>query len=440
MSASADGYVLRIAANRREVLQESIKQGYGISEAVPKFEHSRSAPVLVLLSFVDDKLTHVADGLKGNGGGTQQNLLRMSNVELLPKPLPFKSLVDAAPSSVRAHLRDRLDQGGLLAPKSLGVTVDALIKLEPKIAQRLARYSERRVSYIGRLSETSKSNLALQKESLNVALRIAKIDPDTVTQWAPPDEEIPRSYLDGIQEVPVREDLMVIADAEVFPGLDIVGRDVQTATKIFSKGSTRLRVTMANRQPLEAQTGADLLYFNETYNSFIMVQYKAMRPEARHGDTRTHVYRPDDQLIEEIRRMDEIRAVIANIKEPDSLAGYRLNSEPFYLKLCPNTNLNLDDKGLFPGMYFPLEYWKILINDPVTAGPRGGRIVCFENVRRKLSNTDFVQLVASGFIGSRLYQSKFIRALVSKVLAQGKSVTLEVHSVGDADSVELPPV
>src|SRR5262249_42500341 len=155
---------------------------------------------------------------------------------------------DEAPSSVRAHLRDRLDQGGLLAPKSLGVTVDALIRLEPKITQRLARYSERRVSYIGRLSEASKNNLALQKESLNVALRIAGIDPDTVTQWVPPDEAIPRSYLDGVIEAPVREDLMVIADAEVFPGLDIVERDVQTATKIFSKGSTRLRVTMANRQ------------------------------------------------------------------------------------------------------------------------------------------------------------------------------------------------
>jgi len=230
---------------------------------------------------------------------------------------------------------------------------------------------------------------------------------------------------------------MVIADAEAFPGFDLIERDVQTATKVFSKGSTRLRITMANRQPLEAQTGADLIYFNETYQSFVMVQYKAMRDTARHGTIRTNVYRPDVQLDEEIRRMDEVSAAIAHIPATNALRDYRLNSEPFYLKLCPNTNLNLDDKGLFPGMYLPLEYWKLLIVDPTTEGRRGGRIVGFENVRRKLSNTDFIQLVASGFIGSRLYQSEFLHTLISKVLQQGKSVTLAVHKPSEAASRTL---
>jgi len=35
-------------------------------------------------------------------------------------------------------------------------------------------------------------------------------------------------------------------------------------------------VIMANRLPLEEQTGADLIYFNEAYSAFVLVQYKAM--------------------------------------------------------------------------------------------------------------------------------------------------------------------
>jgi len=35
---------------------------------------------------------------------------------------------------------------------------------------------------------------------------------------------------------------------------------------------------MANKLPLEEQTGADLIYYNETFSSFVMVQYKAMNP------------------------------------------------------------------------------------------------------------------------------------------------------------------
>ena len=37
---------------------------------------------------------------------------------------------------------------------------------------------------------------------------------------------------------------------------------------------------MANRLPLEQQTGADLIYFHEKYRSFVMVQYKAMERES----------------------------------------------------------------------------------------------------------------------------------------------------------------
>jgi hypothetical protein len=276
------------------------------------------------------------------------------------------------------------------------------------------------------LPKRSRENLALQKESLNTALRIAKLDPDAVINWLPPEHET-GSYLDGIQTGTVREGLMISADAEVFPGYEFVARDVRTATKTFSNRRTRLRVTVADRQPLEEQTGADLIYFNETYNSFVIVQYKAMRRESG-GFVSPFIYRPDKQLEKEITRMEAVNDVISEITSPDTLPAYRLNSDPFYLKLCPNITLNLDERSLFKGMYFPLSYWRLLLKDPCTEGPRGGRIVTYDNAGRKFNSTEFIQLVSSGFIGSRLYQSDFIRSLIQKVLSENKVVTLAVET------------
>jgi hypothetical protein len=289
MTLAANGYVLRVPSDRVQALLDGIDKGQSISQPVPEFDYSRSTTMLVLLSFRNDEITHVGDGVKGRGGGTQQDLLRISNVEKLPRTVTFDTLAQKAPSAVRHHLQERLQMGGALAPKSLGATVDALLEIEPRIAQRIARYSERRQAFVSSLSERSRENLALQKESLNAVLRIAGMDPDVAINWLPPREGQIGNYLTGVQKPPVREDLMVVADAEGIPGFELVEKDIQTATKIFTKGTTRLRVTMANRQPLEKQTGADLIYFNETYSAFVMVQYKAMRDQLRRGTSFTHI-------------------------------------------------------------------------------------------------------------------------------------------------------
>ena len=64
------------------------------------------------------------------------------------------------------------------------------------------------------------------------------------------------------------------------PGFEAIGEVTHYGSKVFEKTenpAVRLTVIMANRLPLEQQTGADLIYFNEAYRSFAMVQYKAMK-------------------------------------------------------------------------------------------------------------------------------------------------------------------
>jgi hypothetical protein len=77
---------------------------------------------------------------------------------------------------------------------------------------------------------------------------------------------------------------MLATDFSVLPGFEAIRTHPFAAREFRSSDdpSLRLTVIMANRLPLEEQTGADLIYYNETFRSFILVQYKAME-EGSHG-------------------------------------------------------------------------------------------------------------------------------------------------------------
>jgi hypothetical protein len=139
-------------------------------------------------------------------------------------------------------------------------------------------------------------------------------------------------------------------------------------------------------------------------------------------------WRADDKLAEEIGRMDEILKELANLPHENSPTSFRLNANPFFLKICPRMIFNPDDKGLFPGMYLPLELWRCLSTDAATEGPRGGRVLTYDNVGRKLTNTEFVTLVANAWVGTTVPQSEVLARVIEDVIQSGKTVTLAVKS------------
>lgn len=65
----------------------------------------------------------------------------------------------------------------------------------------------------------------------------------------------------------------------------------------------RLTILLANRLPLEEQTGTDLIYFNERFRSFLMVQCKVIKRE----NNETFFRLPDAQLTAEVDRMRALR-------------------------------------------------------------------------------------------------------------------------------------
>lgn len=425
-------YILLVPDTRRELLLNSYEEPGifssqpAVSEPVQRFDHSRRAPLIVFCSFGDGAITHIADGRKGASAGTGLVRLNLSSLEGLPRPIPIADLLERTPKRFRRHVRARLENGGKLPPKSVGAFIDTILGLEPALGARLERFSKRRAERLRGLTHRQRVNLAEQKETLTTALEIAGIGTDEVLAWSPA-EGAPRSFLEGMPQVYLREDAVIVSDFAEIPGFDAI-KQYHFAAREFratDNSNVRLTVMMANRLSLEEQTGADLIYYNETFNSFVLVQYKSLN-HGKHGAE--FRWKPNDKLAEEIGRMDVMLQTFSQAPHDASAASFRLHANPFFLKLCPRLVFNPDDKGLSQGMYFPLDFWKSLAADPCTLGPRQGRIITYNNVPRRLNNTEFLALVAQAWVGTTVPQSKLLQAAIHSVLQSGKTLTFAVKA------------
>jgi len=161
--------------------------------------------------------------------------------------------------------------------------------------------------------------------------------------------------------------------------------------------SIRLTVIMANRLPFEQQTGADLIYFNETYRNFVMVQYKAMEKRERKTEFR---WQAQEQFSDEVGRMETLLEKLRKVPGGQDPDGYRFAYNPFFLKFCPRVLFNPDDRGLFKGIYVPLDLWKRANAASRFKGKRGGNVLTYENAGRRINNSAFVTLVAGSWVGT----------------------------------------
>jgi hypothetical protein len=433
---AAAGYILHVPEERREILLEASEdRERAVGQPVPIFDHSRRAPLIVFAAFADNAITHVAMGKKGAPGSGGTGMIRLNMRELVPleKPVHFDEIVRRAPSRFKAHVTRVLASGGVLPNKSLGAVIEILLALEPGLAGPLGRFSESRAALLARITPEQSANLAIQKETLSVALRIAGMDTEEVLQWMPAAEAPPRSFLAGLPGAVLREDAMIVVDFSQMPGFEAV-KDTQYAVKEFvdpRDKNSRLMVLMANRLPLEQQTGADLIYYHERHKAFVMVQYKAMDGKEEQAAFR---WQDGDQLAKEIAAMDETLALLREFPPDPSPDSFRLHENPFFLKICQRQLFNTDDKGLFTGMYFPLDLWKSLAADPSTLGERGGRFLSYDNARRRVTNSEFITLIAGGWIGTTVPQSSVLERVIELVLETGKTVTFAVKREPSAPS------
>lgn len=422
--AKASGYAAVLPKDRMTAFLECVEEGQRFGQPVADFQHSRNAP-LVCFVVGGRKVTHIALGRRGNGAGTGLRRLNFDKAEKLPESLAVHRILKLLPNRNKASVERRFVTGGLLTDKGFAAVVEAVRQLAPQSSSILERYSNERVERVGRLSPKARENLAYQKEAVLTALLIADISRNPIQEWAP-SEGTPVSFLDGLPSARLREDPMVVHDLMHLPGFDILKTYPYNAA-VFESDSERLTVILANRLPLEEQTGTDLIYFNETFQSFVMVQYKAMEREDDENGIGHAVFRlPSAQLTEEINRMDMLLAQLKACTASSTHDSFRLTENPFFLKLCPRLVFNPDSIGLVPGMYLPLDYWKLLELHPGIKGPRSGRRVTYENVDRYFDNSSFTTIVAKAWVGTTPSQSAVLKEAIRQTLETGKAVAIAV--------------
>jgi hypothetical protein len=182
----------------------------------------------------------------------------------------------------RSRLRKVLTNGGFIPTKDWPIIHDALVALSPAFKRALAQIVPTRDRIIDALAPPAREIMALEQEATTAALRIAGFNEEErekYLNWQPHSTGRQRSFLDGLNGLPLRENTMIMNDLQFVPGFRRLAQTKFGAVS-FENDAARLILLHANHERLEETIGVDLMYYNNTYRSFVCVQYKVMKEEA----------------------------------------------------------------------------------------------------------------------------------------------------------------
>lgn len=262
---------------------------------------------------------------------------------------------------------------------------------------------------------------ALQADAIKMALRaFGATRPEAV------DIELSTGAT-ALANVRLLEDVVIEHDARWLPGFDMTNSDV-TGRAIFENPTGQLEVITANKRPLEELLGVDLIYFNKPRGSLVMVQYKMMEnvAAARRPPTETSneakgerwLVPIDGQFLDELARMRRFDL------DGSGTGPYRLNPGAFYIKIVKR-----EASTSSAGIIISLAHLDDLLGGGSVAGPRGGLRISYDELAgHYLRAEGFVELVRSGYIGTRGGTTKHLKALIEATLIGGRGVVAAIQS------------
>ncbi|MEU1129878.1 hypothetical protein ABZ383_08430 [Streptomyces sp. NPDC005900] len=268
-----------------------------------------------------------------------------------------------------------------------------------------------------------------QYDMTRLGLAIANIPPARLAAWRRPSDPdaphlagiIPEPFEQGLIENDVRNidfDTDVFTEAGWSSGDPADGASFRCDIHVFEHLGSRIEVANINATPVEARLGADLIYYHEATQSFILVQAKRLPSEA--GARWMYA---DKQLLGQLDRLDQVAAMS---RAPWAPHEWRLGSDPCFVKLAYWPLKETVDPGPAPGMYLPVPYMRLLLDDDATSGPNEGTRLGYGYVERYLGNTEFTQLVKNGLVGTVGTTLDDLRALGRERAEEGMSVSLVV--------------
>jgi hypothetical protein len=432
-------------SQRRELIRDQIVVGnrsFSDALSVPDWELKKLS--IALLSFSESKVDFISLVRRGRRVATAKYKVEFS--ELIPLAIPIEDIEARLHANLRRYLvRSSRGVGGSIPQETWNQTINIIKELRPSASLEIDHLLSLR-DYAGyRLVGPSAEVLLQEREALGAALDIFsggnQLREKVLGRWAPPhdsvqelNEELQQGTLVGSQPANesftneiskgyIQEESALQHDLFNWEGMTPIH---QSGRSRFRQGSRVLEVHYANRNDLEHTLGVDLIYYNQEFELFALVQYKLM-----HKEDDTMVYRPDKQLHEELERMDRFVAKYHLDSDIESDQEFRLNSDGFFVKLVPNYGLRPASGDLIKGMYLTREYLRFLLGPNGPKGSRGGRLIHFDNAPRYLTNTDFTQVVNRGWIGMRRLHTDALRDLINRYYETGRAILLAYETSKD---------
>jgi hypothetical protein len=399
------------------------------AEPVRAFSLSKNRAFVALIVGHGRRVIRAAVAHRGYSAGTALSQIQLTNAQKILSPFRIADLPRLVKKRFQSRVTSVVNSFGLLTPRASEDLLRALVASHPELETVMAVARAANETIPTGLTAQQQLRLQEEKDAAYTAMLIAGFDRKEHLMQVSDSVEADQWFLDSVTDARLREDPMILNDLNAFPGFDRISEHVTGAVR-FDQQNLRLTVVLVNRQPLEEVTGTDLIYFNETFRAFVMVQYKAMEP-----DENGHVFRlPNEGLKRELRRMEEFEKRLtekAAHSESDS-ASFRFSASPFFLKFWPRIVEQLANRELVPGLYFPLDHWSRLSDGDVLKGKRHGKALRYDkaspvtNADRYLNNTEFANLVRGAWVGTSAAQSDLLQTLVENTLRQGRSVTVAV--------------
>lgn len=229
----------------------------------------------------------------------------------------------------------------------------------------------------------------------------------------------------------LQEDAVIEHDARWIAGWRLEASDL-TGRAVFVRGDGQLELFTANKLPLEKLFGVDLIYLNQTRGAVVMVQYKMMETEERKGrrfNTRlfTNSEAEEPEWTVPINRQfrTEIDRMISFDKDLSPEGSYRLNSGAFFFKLVKRHAATSTS-----GIMLSLGHLIQLIADGGTTGPKGGLRISYRALNGHYLRSDsFIELLQSGYIGTRGATTEHLQELIEATLKGGRAVVAAIQSV-----------
>ena len=364
-----------------------------------------------------EEINYIAKFKKSGRVATKIDRISFTDVTALSSPIDISNLIEIVPNRFNKHIEKQMSAGlNNISPGVYSAIINVIHENYPEIALEIERFASELKSIQTFYKGKSADTIAFEKDAISLALRVGGFTNNDLPSWQQESDSAP--FLNGFQNVVIREDPMVIHDSQVFGEWSKIKQYIVGAAE-FIKGNNKLTIMNANRHKIEENLGVDLIIYHHKFKSYILIQYKRM---IKDGDTLS--YRPNDRSYKsEISRMIEFQEKEEKVKQK-YINDYRLNNEFYYFKLCPAQITNPLSTEMIKGMYLPLSFWQILLKAKETEGKRAGRIINYKNTYRYINNTLFVELVQNGWLGSQLDRTELITKQITKAIKNKRSVIL----------------